>query len=220
MMNVNSDLNKPSTILLELHYLPCIDYFAALQSAPHVILDVHEHFQKQSYRNRCYVSGANKMETLIVPLVEGGRRKALKEVKIDYSESWVRVHWGCLRSAYGKSPYFEYYAPYFESVYQKKPTFLIDLNYELLTICLKRLRIQPNLTYSLSYSEALTGEFDARNTINNKKQRENYLYTTEKPYYQTFGKGFLANLSIVDLLFNTGPEAGQFIFPDQTTISV
>ncbi len=213
MINDNSAKVFPNKIVIELHYLPCIDYIAALASFENVIFEVNENFQKQTYRNRCYVSGANKMETLIVPLVRREGKVAVKDVRIDYSEAWTRVHWGCLQSAYGKSPYFEHYAPYFQQVYARKPVFLTDLNFGLLTICLDKLRINIKKSYSLSYIEDSTDIYDARNQINNKKNREKYIFTDNKPYYQTFGKGFLPNLSVADLLFNTGPEAGQTIFP-------
>jgi hypothetical protein len=217
MINEPSELVDYKTILLELHYLPCIDYFAALAPFQNVILEVNEKFQKQTYRNRCYVSGANKIETLIVPLVEGGRNKVLKDIRIDYSEAWTRIHWGCLKSAYGKSPYFEHYGPYFEKVYLSKPRYLIDLNFELLTICLDKLGIKQVKSYSLSYFQQSNDYFDIRNRLDNKKNRENYIFTDNRPYYQTFGKGFLPNLSIVDLLFNTGPEAGKVLFPSPHT---
>jgi len=213
MINNQSELVDNNTILLELHYLPCIDYFAALAPFQNIVLEVNENFQKQSYRNRCYVSGANKMETMIIPLLQGGRKKVMKEIQIDYSEAWTRIHWGCLQSAYGKSPYFEHYAPYFEKAYQKKHKYLVDLNFELLTICLNKLNLKQTKSYSLSYFDQSYDIFDARNRFDNKKNRENYIFTDNRPYYQTFGKGFLPNLSIVDLIFNTGPEAGFYIFP-------
>lgn len=213
MINDNSETVEPKSVVVELHYLPCIDYIAALAQFENVIFEVNEYFQKQTYRNRCYLSGANKMETLIVPLIHGGKKALLKDVQIDYSESWTRVHWNCIKSAYGKSPFFEYYAHDFERVYEKKEKFLVDLNFNLLTICLDKLHLHPIKSYSLSYIEKSDEVFDARNAINNKKNRENYKFTLNRPYYQTFGKGFLPNLSVADLLFNTGPEAGKVIFP-------
>ena len=194
-------------VRIELQYLPCLEYFTCLIQFDRILLDVEERYVKQTYRNRCTVLTANKVDTLTVP-VKSENHGLTKDVKIDYSQDWIRRHLGCLQAAYGKSPFFEYYQPEFTGVFQKKHTFLIDLNYELLTICLRLVGVKNELTYNLSGTEngpeSLINEVSQ---INNKKNDNIFKYYQPKTYYQTFGNDFVSNLSIVDLIFNMGPEA-------------
>ena len=106
-------------VQIDLQYLPCLEYFTCLMSYDSVLLDVEERYVKQTYRNRCTVLTANKVDTLTVP-VKSENHGLTKDVRIDYSQDWVRRHLGCLQAAYGKSPFFEYYAPEFTAVFQKK----------------------------------------------------------------------------------------------------
>lgn len=193
---------------IELQYLPCLEYFAYILDHDHVYIDVEEKYIKQTYRNRCSVLTANKVDTLTIPVKSVGANGRTKDVKIDYNQDWIRRHLGCLQSAYGKSPFYEYYAPELIAVFQKKYEFLIDLNYDLLTICLRLVGGMKKVMYNLSGSnEDLNACFSAVSAINNKKDINNYKYYQPIPYYQTFGNDFISNLSIVDLIFNTGPEA-------------
>ena len=133
---------QPATLLIELHYLPCIDYVSGLMRFDDVRLEAHEHYQKQSYRNRGYGRAAKNVDALTVPVQQGTRHWPIRAVRIDNGQPWQSHHWRCLRAAYGKAPFFEYYGPEFESVYQKEWTFLVDLNQKLLTICLNLLGVQ------------------------------------------------------------------------------
>ncbi|TDE16883.1 hypothetical protein E0F88_08555 [Dyadobacter psychrotolerans] len=172
-----------------------------------VLLDVEERYVKQTYRNRCTVLTANKVDTLTVP-VKSENHGLTKDVRIDYSQDWVRRHLGCLQAAYGKSPFFEYYAPEFNAVFQKKYEFLIDLNYDLLTICLRLVGVKKEVTYNLSGLENTQNIIKNEvSEINNKKNKNIFKYYQPETYYQTFGNDFVSNLSIVDLIFNMGPEA-------------
>lgn len=201
-----------SEVLIELHHLPCIDYFACLLPYETVRFEACENFPKQTYRNRCYVLTANKVDILTIPVKDSRKKIQVKDIQIDYHQSWMRRHWGCLQSAYGKSPYYEYYYSDLEALYLKKPQFLFDFNMELLTLCLKSLGIKKNVEYTLSYTaDVVTTQFDARSLINDKKGRESTLFSNNVLYYQTFGNDFVPNLSIVDLLFNKGPEARQIL---------
>lgn len=196
---------------LELQYLPCLDYFACILHYDHIWIDVEERYIKQTYRNRCNVLTANKVDTLTVPVVVANNGLT-RDVKIDHSQDWTRRHLGCFQSAYGKSPFYEYYAPELISVFEKKYAFLVDLNYDLLTICLRLVGIKNKVTYNLSGSEK--GEIDAVDEvsqINNKKNERIFKYYKPEPYYQTFGNDFVSNLSIVDLIFNMGPEARSIL---------
>lgn len=196
-----------SKVLLELHYLPCLEYFSCLLQFDELILEAHEPYPRQTYRNRCRVLTANKVDVLTVPVQNRGNGCTIRDVRIDYSQDWHRRHWGCLQSAYGRSPYFEHYSPAFEKVYLKKIPFLFDFNRELLTLCLHYLGISKGITSTLSHPERDSDLYNATSVINVKKKSPGSVFYSEYTYQQTFGNDFVPNLSIVDLLFNKGPES-------------
>jgi hypothetical protein len=177
-----------------------------------VALEAHEHFLKQTYRNRCHILTANGVDTLIVPVIHSSVKMPIREVKIDYSQAWVKRHWGAIATAYGKAPYFEYFADDFDRIYQKKPSFLFDLNWEFLTICLRLLRLKPTIRLTETYQAELeVGQFDALSIVHPKKAfRNNNLYNPVV-YQQNFGNEFVPDLSIIDLLMCKGAEATHIL---------
>ncbi|GAB3556429.1 WbqC family protein [Spirosoma fluminis] len=199
-------------LLIELHYLPCLDYVSGLIQFERVQIEAHEHYQKQSYRNRCYVLTANKVDMLTVPVQQGTRHQFVRDLRVDNDQRWQLHHWRCLQAAYGKAPFFEYYAPDFEPVYHKNWTFLFDLNLELLTICLRLVQAtcQVNLTdcYTKHHS---TGLFDARSKVIPQNRAESQVFHHPVPYAQNFGPDFVTNLSIIDLMFCQGPAASDVL---------
>ncbi len=199
---------QSSEVRIELQYLPCLEYFTCLLQYDRIYIDVDERYVKQTYRNRCSVLTTNKIDILTVPVKGYDAASPTKDILIDYNQDWTRRHLGCLKSAYGKSPFYEFYAPEFIRIYQKKLPFLVDLNYELLTNCLRLVGIKKDIRYNLSGElEGKIGVENAISLINNKKSQNSNQYYKSVPYYQTFGNDFVSNLSIVDLLFNMGPEA-------------
>ncbi|WP_371732001.1 WbqC family protein [Spirosoma sp. KCTC 42546] len=192
--------------------MPCLDYVSGLMRFGGVQIEAHEHYQKQSYRNRCYVRTANKIDTLTVPVQQRTHHQPIRDLRIANDQAWQMHHWRCLKAGYGKAPFFEYYAPYFEPVYQKKWTFLFDLNLELLTICLKlmQLRIPINLTEWYDKTTPV-GLFDARSRLNPGNRPETYIFHQPVEYPQNFGVEFVPNLSIIDLLFCQGPSAADVL---------
>ncbi|WP_338791111.1 WbqC family protein [Bernardetia sp. MNP-M8] len=215
--------------LIELHYLPSLDYWKTLLKADTVILEAKENFNKQSYRNRAYILGANGRLALTVPVQKGSQKTLITEVKIDYSTDWNRQHWQSIKSAYGKSPFFIHYADFLEPIYENPPAFLWEFNYKLLTICQKLLRISIPLEKTESFEKQPSNKIlDKRNIISPKKPA----IFTHQEYYQTFGNKFENNeqesnssttenkssnstfennLSILDLLFNEGTNATSII---------
>jgi WbqC-like protein family len=190
---------------IDLQYLPSLEYFCALLKYDKIIIEAHEHFEKQSYRNRCIIQTTNKIDALTIPVKNGNKKVLIRDLRIDYQQDWTRRHWGAIHSAYGKSPFFEFYGEYFKKIMDKKTDFLFDFNYEILTICLKLLRLEKNIIFTEKYKKEVENDF--RGQINPKTSyRENNLYMPI-PYRQNFGNEFEPNLSILDLLFCQGNQA-------------
>ncbi|TVP48788.1 MAG: hypothetical protein EA341_10305 [Mongoliibacter sp.] len=197
-------------IITELFYLPSIEYFAAVQGNGIICLDDLERYQKQSLRNRTSILLANKTEKLSVPVYGGNKNQPYRDIRIDYEQKWLNVHLRGMQSAYGKAPFFEFYYPYLEQVYLKKLPFLIDMNQQLLTVCLKLLRWDTEVKYLSEFGEK-SGLSDLRGVIKSKEHfTERDIYEA-RPYSQLFGVDFVPNLSIIDLLFCAGPEAEAII---------
>ena len=190
---------------IDLQYLPSLEYFCALLKNDTIMIETHEYFEKQSYRNRCKILTTNKIDVLTVPVKNGNTKVLIKDLRIDYHQDWTRRHWGAIHSAYGKSPFFEFYADYFKVLSEKKPDFLFDFNMDLLTICLKLLRLEKTIIFTEKYEKDVENDF--RGQINPKKvYQENQLYQPVK-YRQNFGNEFEPNLSILDLLFCQGNQS-------------
>uniref|UniRef100_UPI004048267D WbqC family protein n=1 Tax=Roseivirga sp. TaxID=1964215 RepID=UPI004048267D len=195
-------------ILIESQYLPSVAYFSVLYQAEKVIIEANEWFEKRSYRNRCTILTANGPLDLTVP-VHGANKKILtSKIEIDNHEKWVNNHWRTIQSAYGKSPFFDFYADGFESILKSEETNLFNLNQRLLTICLKYLQIDTKVTFTTSFEKKPEAEItDLRSALHPRIPLSDLKWFNPHPYQQIFGSNFVSNLSILDLLFCTGPEA-------------
>ncbi|MDF2157399.1 WbqC family protein [Algoriphagus sp. CAU 1675] len=198
-------------VVADLHYLPSLEYFCSIMEADELILVPQDQYKRQSYFNRTRILLANKVETLSVPIV--GRRPRLPqgEIKIDFSQKWQAVHQRGIQSAYGKAPFYEFYAPYFEGIFDRKPERLWDLNLEMLTICLKLLQL-PVKIRQCEKIEELEGEKDIRGLIEPKSPFSERQFYSPEPYHQLFGSDFEPNLSILDLMFCEGPGAKKILY--------
>ena len=195
-------------LLLESQYFPSVAYFSLLYYADEVYLDVHEHFVKQTYRNRFQIPGSNRVLNLSVPVHHAGRKIPIRELRIDYQQKWVNNHWRAIRSAYGKAPFFDFYADFFHDEIHGNHTHLFNLNQSLLTICLKLLKLDVIFRDTPEYwKTAPEGVIDFRSVIHPKKPIDNLTWFQPQRYHQIFGKDFVPNMSILDLLFCTGPDA-------------
>ena len=196
------------TTLLSSAYLPPINFFTAINSGGDVLIEQYDNYCKQTYRNRCRIATAAGIQTLTIPVVKSDSPKQLmKDVRISDHGEWRRQHWNALESAYMNSPFFMYYQDDFRPFYEKKYEFLIDFNTQLTQLIMKLAGINKEIRLTESYGnrESLNdGITDLRNLAEPGKNETD----TQKPYWQVFKQkyGFLSNLSVVDLLFNMGPE--------------
>ncbi len=170
--------------------------------ADKVLIEAHENYQKQSYRNRCYVLTSNKIDCLTVPVLGSSHRQPIRDVRIDYSQHWIERHLRCLQSAYAKSPYFDYLMPEIEQILYQRHFLLFDLNWSLLTLCRKWLRINNPIRLTEWYEKTPpTGVFDARSLIEPGQHTQIGLFGPISRYQQNFGAEFVSNLSVLDLMF-------------------
>ncbi len=196
------------TCLIELHCLPSIAYFSCLSACDTVVLERQEHFIKQTFRNRYVINTTQGPERLVIPVKARHGKPMIHEVVIDYSQKWLNNHIRAIESAYRKAPFYEHYADELFAVLYRKPHFLYDLNLELLTICLKWLKLGIMVRETLSYEKAPAADLvDLRNVIDAKNPDRYAHLFTPVPYHQVFGKGFVSRLSLLDLVMCEGPNA-------------
>lgn len=189
-------------------YAGNIDYYSSIINASKVTIDIYEHFQKQSYRNRCVIAGANGSLNLTIPVKRKPGKTALRDIRIDNDQNWKKMHWKSIESAYRTSPYFEYYEHDFLSIYlDKKHDLLFDMNQDIFKVLLKCLQIETKIEYSSSYIEDVDYSNDLRDSIHPKNNTSKFYKAPT--YTQVFQDrmNHLPNLSVFDLLFNEGPMA-------------
>jgi len=201
-------------IALDLHYLPCLEYFTVLRGVDELFLFPADRYTRQSYFNRTSILLANKVHALSVPIQGRRPRISFRDVRIDSEQKWVTNHLRGIQSGYGKAPFFEYFFPYFEEALSGQETQLWILNLDLLTICLKLLRWPVKLT--LIENEVLPEDvIDLRGRIMPSGSHLDRPFYQEEPYGQNFGPNFVPNLSVLDLLFCMGTEADQLLGKSQ-----
>lgn len=199
-------------------YLPPVEYFYAIVHSDRVLIEVHEAYQKQSWRNRCRILATGGPEDLSIPVVKEERlSRPVRDIRIDYGEPWLQHHIRAFAAAYNHSAFYDYYADDLIPLLERKPVFLFDLNQSLL----EKLMSLLDLSVPVTFTETFVKEypfFDGRERIQPKYKGESLLaeYGSEQAYYQVFvnrapGAGFIPNLSILDLLSAEGPDAGRFL---------
>jgi WbqC-like protein family len=198
------------TLLIELQYFGTIDYYKNLYKSTDVKIESCEEYRKMSYRNRCFIAGANGIISLSIP-VEGGRnqRTPIREVRISQGERWQLNHWRAIFSAYNRSPFFEYYRPELEALYQKRVSFLWDWNLEVFHWACAKLKWQKPIGFTQAYQEQYPPEIIDRRDIERPGKPANDFQPLVYPQVFEDRIGFHANLCILDLLSNEGPSAFQ-----------
>ncbi len=199
-----------ASVLLSSTYFGPIQWYQKLHRMP-CIIEQHDHFVKQTYRNRCVIATANGTQTLTVPIERYDVTKCpMRDIRISDHGNWRHLHWNALVSAYGETPFFEFYADDLRPFFEKQHTFLFDLNLDIMHTMCQLLDVRPQVTLSEQYI-VLPSEDDAvvdfREAIRPKHPLPDADFNPT-PYYQVRAQrhGFLPNLSILDLLFNEGPE--------------
>nr|WP_262904616.1 WbqC family protein [Hymenobacter lucidus] len=206
----------PVPILFESQYNPPAQFFAELAGHDALWLERHDNYRKQTYRNRCLILTAQGVKPLTVPVIDGNRSEKVltSAIEIDYRQNWVHQHWRGLQTAYGGTPYFEYYADYLHDIYVQKPALLFDLNLAFLRFYLRCLRLPTPVEFTTEYHAHYDSPIvlDRRDCLTPKAAlAPEPDRKSVRPYLQTFGKDFVPGLSILDLLFMQGPAAGSFL---------
>lgn len=196
-----------SELLLSTAYFPPAEWFSLVAHSRRVVIEKHENYHRQTYRNRCVILGANGPLPLIVPVQKGSFHKtAISDLRTDDSKRWRELHLRGITSAYAAAPFFEYYYDMIRDVITGPHSFLLDLNNAAIAAVCEAIGMDAEIVYSNSFVPEGQRENDYRYCINPKKQCTLSGYS-DIQYVQVFSErfGFTPRLSIIDLLLNNGP---------------
>jgi len=197
-------------ILIHPTYFPTIATFATIVKADTVVMETQDNYQKQTYRNRCYIYAANGKLQLSIPVIYSQKnRQKYSEVKIANDYKWQDNHWKTLESAYRTSPFFEFYADELKPLFTEKFDTILNFNMKCLEVVCECLQLEISLSKTKIFEKETPKIIDYRGLVNAKKEKPIKL----QPYTQVFYSkhGFINNLSILDLLFNEGTNAITYL---------
>ena len=221
-----------TTALLQTTYFGPIQWYQKLNRYDRVLIEQWDSYQKQTYRNHCIIATANGLQALTVPVehdtlnIKNERLNIknetlkTKDLRISDHNQWRRVHWNALQSAYSESPFFEYYTDDIRPFYEEKYEYLIDFNEAIRQKICELIDLHPHVEYTTRFLSPQASDIDPlpsplddfRDVINAKHPQPDDDFQPKR-YWQVFERkhGFQKNLSILDLLFNMGPEAIYFL---------
>ena len=198
-----------SPVLLSTAYFAPVPFYAVVAKSTEIYVEQFENYAKQTFRNRCEIMGANGSIPLIVPVAKSRVHKILiKDLKISYDADWQRTHWRTIFSAYGSSPYFDYFKDDIVPFFEVKEKFLLDHNLKIHDTICALLEIENNAILTSDFETIPKNVINLREIISPKNKLLNRQFQTER-YTQVFSEkiNFIPNLSILDLLFNEGPNS-------------
>ena len=196
-------------LLIHPNYLPAISQLKLIIDSKKLIFEINDNFQKQTHRNRTYIFGANGLLLLSIPVIHSQKnRKKFKDVKIAYDYDWLTQHLKSFQISYRSSPFFEYYEDKLVDLYVRREKYLYDFNLRSIDVLFDMLQINLEYDFTKGYSEQYSDILDYRN--NYKKLNSSFKI---KEYTQVFESkhGYIENLSALDLIFNEGPNAINFL---------
>ncbi len=202
-------------VLLSSTYFGPIQWYQKLNRSEVTLIEQYDSYMKQTYRNRCIIATTNGIQALTIPTersdsqsVLADNKTLMKDIRISDHGNWRHLHWNALTSAYGESPFFEYYADDIHPFFEKKWEYLYDFNMEITNKMCELIDLRPNVATTEEFIKSPEGFTDFRDVIRPKHPLQDNDFEPKR-YYQVYEQkhGFLPNLSILDLLFNMGPES-------------
>ncbi|WP_036879276.1 WbqC family protein [Xylanibacter oryzae] len=202
-------------VLLSSAYFGPVQWYQKLNRSEVTLIEQYDSYMKQTYRNRCIIATTNGIQALTIPTersdsqsVLADNKTLMKDIRISDHGNWRHLHWNALTSAYGESPFFEYYADDIHPFFEKKWEYLYDFNMEITNKMCELIDLRPNIATTKEFIKSPEGFTDFRDVIRPKRPLQDNDFEPKR-YYQVYESkhGFLPNLSILDLLFNMGPES-------------
>jgi len=198
-------------VLFATAYFPPAGYMAEVVRADEIIIEAYETYTKQTSRNHCSIFGPNGRQTLSIPVIKAnGNHTLTKDILVSDHQHWQKIHWRSIETAYNNSPFFLYYQDHFACFFEKEYKFLLDLNMEILHTLLQIFKRNPTVGFTEQFEKTSSSAMDLRTISTVKSQHP----VVSFPYYtQVFASrhGFIQGLSILDILFNLGPESVSYL---------